>query len=79
MKYVYIGKIVKAEEDITDSQGVINIYGERWEARSENGEVIPAGPLRRNTQLLEPQQDDFALPPDIVILFSDQKTEVYVA
>lgn len=39
----YIGKIVKAEEDITDSQGVINIYGERWEARSDNGEFIPKG------------------------------------
>lgn len=39
----YIGKTVKADEDITDSQGVISIYGERWEARSDNGEVIPKG------------------------------------
>lgn len=39
----YIGKVVKAEEDISDSQGVINIYGERWEARSDNGEFIPKG------------------------------------
>ncbi len=39
----YIGKIVKAEEDISDSHGVINIYGERWEARSDNGEFIPKG------------------------------------
>ena len=39
----YIGKIVKTEDDISDSQGVINIYGERWEARSDNGEFIPKG------------------------------------
>ena len=37
----YIGQVVKAQEDISASQGVINIYGERWEARSENGEFIP--------------------------------------
>jgi membrane protein implicated in regulation of membrane protease activity len=39
----YIGQIVKADEEISDSHGVINIYGERWEARSDNGETIPAG------------------------------------
>ena len=39
----YIGQIVKADEEINDSHGVINIYGERWEARSDNGETIPAG------------------------------------
>ena len=39
----YIGQIVKAEEDINDSQGVISIYGERWNARSDNGEFIPKG------------------------------------
>lgn len=39
----YIGKVAKAEEDITKVSGVISIYGERWEARVENDEVIPAG------------------------------------
>ncbi len=39
----YIGKIAKAEEDITESSGVISIYGERWDARSENGEFISKG------------------------------------
>ena len=41
----YIGKTAKAEEEITSEKGVISIYGERWEARSENGEVIPPGAL----------------------------------
>ena len=39
----YIDKIAKAETEITASSGVISIYGERWEARSENGSVIPQG------------------------------------
>ena len=39
----YIGKIVKSDEDISDSNGVINIYGERWEARSDDGSLIPSG------------------------------------
>ena len=39
----YIDKIAKAESEITNSSGVISIYGERWEARSENGSVIPQG------------------------------------
>lgn len=39
----YIGKTAKAEEEITDKSGVITIYGERWEARSENDSVIPQG------------------------------------
>ncbi len=39
----YIDKIVKIDSEITSSSGVINIYGERWEARSDNGETIPAG------------------------------------
>ena len=39
----YIGQIVKTDTDISDSSGVINIYGERWEARSENGDFIPKG------------------------------------
>jgi membrane protein implicated in regulation of membrane protease activity len=43
LKGKYIGQVVKTNEDISDSQGVINIYGERWEARSDNGEFIPKG------------------------------------
>lgn len=39
----YIGQVAKAEEDITESSGVIAIYGERWDARSENGAVIAKG------------------------------------
>lgn len=39
----YIDKIAKAESEITENSGVISIYGERWEARSENGSVIPQG------------------------------------
>ncbi len=37
----YIGQIAKAETEITESSGVITIYGERWEARSEDCSVIP--------------------------------------
>lgn len=43
MENKYIGKIAKAEEDITGSAGVLSIYGERWDARSENGELISKG------------------------------------
>ncbi len=39
----YIGQVVKAVEDISPSSGVINIYGERWDARCEGKNVIPAG------------------------------------
>lgn len=39
----YIDKIVKTDCDIDEFHGVINIYGERWEARSNNNSVIPAG------------------------------------
>ena len=39
----YIGKSAKAESEISENSGVISIYGERWEARSENGSVIPQG------------------------------------
>ena len=39
----YIDKNAKAETEITTSSGVISIYGERWEARSENGSVITQG------------------------------------
>jgi len=43
MQSKYIGQIVKTDTDISDSSGVISIYGERWEARSESGEFIPKG------------------------------------
>ena len=39
----YIDKIAKADEEISEFGGVITIYGERWEARSDNGSVIPKG------------------------------------
>lgn len=39
----YIGKIAKVTEDVSDSKGVITIYGERWEARSQDDSVIPVG------------------------------------
>lgn len=39
----YIGQKVKTDVDVTGDSGVINIYGERWEARSEDGTAIPAG------------------------------------
>ncbi len=39
----YIGQIAKTEAEITGNSGVISIYGERWEARSENGSTIPQG------------------------------------
>lgn len=39
----YIGKNAHVEEEITKDSGVISIYGERWEARVENDETIPAG------------------------------------
>lgn len=39
----YIGKTAKVESDITKDSGVISIYGERWEARVESDDIIPAG------------------------------------
>lgn len=39
----YIGQIVKTETEITETSGVISIYGERWEARSVNNSLIPQG------------------------------------
>ena len=39
----YIGQKVRTDVDITDNSGVIGIYGERWEARSEDGNIIPSG------------------------------------
>ena len=51
----YIGKIAKAEEDVTEFSGVISIYGERWEARSEHGNKIPKGSevkIERNESII---------------------------
>ena len=39
----YVDQVAKVEEDVTENSGVITIYGERWDARSENGSVIPQG------------------------------------
>jgi len=39
----YIGKIAKSTEAVTATAGIVSIYDERWNARSENGEIIPAG------------------------------------
>ena len=39
----YVGQIAKVEEEISANSGVISIYGERWEARSENGVTISQG------------------------------------
>lgn len=39
----YIGKTAKVTEEVSDSKGVITIYGERWDARVCDGSVIPAG------------------------------------
>ena len=39
----YIGQKVRTDADISGDNGVINIYGERWEARSEDGSLIPSG------------------------------------
>lgn len=39
----YIGNNAKVTDEITCDKGVISIYDECWEARTENGECIPAG------------------------------------
>lgn len=39
----YIGKTAKVTEEVSESKGVITIYGERWEARVCDGSIIPAG------------------------------------
>ncbi|MBO5738869.1 NfeD family protein [bacterium] len=43
IKSKYIDQIVKVDTEITSTSGVISIYGERWEARSENGATISKG------------------------------------
>lgn len=39
----YIGKTAKVTQTVTSTNGVISIYNERWEARSNTGEEIPEG------------------------------------
>lgn len=43
MESKYIGKIVKVIEPVNKFSGAITIYDERWEARAEVDEPIPAG------------------------------------
>ncbi len=43
MEAKYIGKIVKVTEPVSKYSGAITIYDERWEARTENEDTIPAG------------------------------------
>lgn len=43
IKAEYIGKIVKVVEPVTKNSGAITIYEERWDARVENDDEIPAG------------------------------------
>ncbi len=43
MEAKYIGKIVKVTDPVSKYSGAITIYDERWEARTENDETIPAG------------------------------------
>lgn len=39
----YIGKVAKVVKEITNDSGRIAIYGEEWDARTCNDEVIPVG------------------------------------
>ena len=39
----YIGKQAKVIEEVSSNNGAITIYGERWNARTEDGSVIPIG------------------------------------
>lgn len=39
----YIGRTAKVVEDVTSGSGTISIYDERWNARTEDGSIIPAG------------------------------------
>lgn len=43
MEGKYIGKIVKVIEPVDKFKGAITIYDERWEARTDCEETIPAG------------------------------------
>lgn len=39
----YIGKTAKVISPISKESGAITIYGERWDARTNNDEIIPEG------------------------------------
>jgi membrane protein implicated in regulation of membrane protease activity len=39
----YLGKIAKVTNTVSSNEGVISIYNERWEARSNLGDEIPVG------------------------------------
>ena len=39
----YIGKKAKVIEEVSANNGTISIYDERWNARTEDGSVIPVG------------------------------------
>ena len=39
----YIGQVARVEQEVSENAGVITIYGERWEARSEDGSTIEQG------------------------------------
>ena len=43
MESKYIGQKAKVVKAINQNEGAITIYGERWEARSENDVEIPEG------------------------------------
>lgn len=43
MEGKYIGKTVKVIEPVGKFSGAITIYDERWEARTDSDETIPAG------------------------------------
>lgn len=38
----YIGKTAKTTEEVTPNSGAISIYGERWDARTNDGSTIQA-------------------------------------
>ena len=55
MEGKYVGKTAKVTEEVTAERGVITIYGERWDARCKNGEIIPIGAevkILRNDSLI---------------------------
>lgn len=39
----YLGNIAKVIETVTSTSGVVSIYDERWNARSNTGEEFPVG------------------------------------
>lgn len=43
MESKYIGQVVKVISPVTKTSGAITIYGERWEARTDDDSEIPEG------------------------------------